>query len=1060
MNSKHTGDARTGELVLGLDIGSNSVGWALIAIDDGSPTRLRAAGVRAFDAGVEGDISTGRDSSRGVKRREARSRRRLLARRRHRLTKLAKVLQLGGLLPAGDLSSADALVAYFRALDESLFPSEARRENPHLLPYRLRARALDERLEPYEIGRALYHLAHRRGFLSNRRTASKEKDEDAGKVKGGIAALTQAMQDAGKHTLGEYLATLDPELERVRGRYLGRKMLNDEFHLIWAGQLQHHPNVLTEELRQTVQHAIFFQRPLKSVRHLIGECDLEKGQKRAPMASLAAQRFRLLQKVNDLQLYAPDGVRKLTAEERALLVNELEKGDQTFAAIRKLLKAPKGSLFNLETEGEKGLKGNRTAADLREIFGENCWAGMLEEERERVVTELRSIQADDALMRRAKKLWGLDEATAKRLANIALEDGYCSLSRRALAKVLPLMEQGTPFATARKDLYGDEPGPPQVTTLPRLEIALSVRNPAVSRALTEVRKIVNALVREHGQPDRIRIELARDLKKNRKDRKDIHLRNTANRKARTIAADAIKSHFADIGIKEPRRSDTEKWLLWEECGWTCPYTGKQISIEALFGDHPQFDVEHIVPFPRCLDDSFMNKTLCDATENRSHKRNRTPWEAYSHDEARWAEIIARVKQFKGQAARAKLERFELKEVESLNDFSSRQLNDTRYASRLAVEYTGMLYGAGATGTDGAGKKRVEATRGQVTAYLRDQWELNFLGGGEKIRDDHRQHAIDAIVVALTTPAVVTRLSDAAERAPLEHRRRFGRMDPPWEGFLDEIRSAVESLVISHRVARKVATAIHEETIYSKPHKDEDGKDCVHIRKRLEMLKEKDLAAIVDPAIRERVSAKLAELGTHDPGKAFKEAANCPALMSKDGRAIPIRSVRIRVSVSPKPLGGAGAHLRHVKLGSNHHVEILETKDKKGNAKWEGVVVSTYEAMRRLRAHQSVVQRDHGPGKRFLFSLAGGEIIELNKEDSKQDTTKRACSEAGLYVVRTVTATQAGRVSLDFARITDARKKADIQAARDWGRSDIDPLRKRDCRKVTVTPLGEVRRARD
>jgi hypothetical protein len=110
-------------------------------------------------------------------------------------------------------------------------------------------------------------------------------------------------------------------------------------------------------------------------------------------------------------------------------------------------------------------------------------------------------------------------------------------------------------------------------------------------------------------------------------------------------------------------------------------------------------------------------------------------------------------------------------------------------------------------------------------------------------------------------------------------------------------------------------------------------------------------------------------------------------------------------------------------------------------------------MGRLRAREPIVRRDHGPGKRFVFSLAGGEIVELNAEESRKGPT----SAAGLYVVRTVTVTKQGRVGLEFAGINDARKKADIQAGRAWGRSDIGPLQARDCRKVVVTPLGEVRR---
>ena len=1053
------------ELVLGLDSGTASVGWALVETRAGTPAGLRAAGVRAFDAGVEGDISAGRDSSRAAARRAARLRRRLLARRRHRLTKLAVVLQRAGLLPPGNLESGGGILSYLAALDRELFTAAARRKDPHRLLYRLRARALDEELAPYELGRALYHLAHRRGFLSSRRVRptspgarATEEEKEEGKVKQAIGELAQRMRGAGARTLGEYLAGLDPEEGRVRGRYLGRQMLEEEFEHIWAAQRQYRPEVLTDDLKRRVEHAIFFQRPLKSQRARVGECELERGRRRAPWASPAAQRFRLLQRVNDLWVDLPDGSRRpLSEQERAPLIAALEENSSlTFGSIRSLLGMPRGARFNFETEGEKRLVGDRMAHALRAVFGAQRWAELTPEQRERVVEDLRSVHSLKALRNRGTRVWGLDQEAAARFAEVRLEDGYCRLSRQALARILPLMEQGVPYATARQQVYHAVPHPRPCRLLPPLEHVMEVRNPAVERALTELRKVVNAIVREYGRPDRIRIELARDLKRPRKQREEIAARMARNRNQRERAREEV---IRQAGIPNPRPSDIEKWILAEECNWTCPYTGRGISVEALFGDQPQFDVEHIIPFRRCLDDSFMNKTLCEVAENRARKGNRTPWEAYGYDPDRWAEIEARVRAFRGDARQAKLKRFRMRELGSVEEFASSQLNDTRYASRLAAAYVGRLYGAGAEGVDPEGTRRVEASRGAVTAFLRSEWQLDsILGGGEKTRDDHRQHAIDAVVTALTTPEVIKRLSEAASGAPEARRRRFAPLEPPWAGFLDDVRRAVEGMVTSHRVARKVAAALHEETIYSKPKLDEQGMACVHVRKPLRDLSPRDIGAIVDPAVRACVMAKLEELGQPKPARAFADEANLPALQARDGRAIPIKRVRVRAHIRTEEVG-SGPRARHVKLGSNHHLEILEVTDRQGRPRWLGEVVSTLEAMRRLRAGEPVVQRDHGPGKRFLFSLAGDEIIELDAEENEREDAPGQRGRAR-YVVRTVTKDQQGRASIEFCGINDARKKDEIKRTGDWGRSSIDGLRKRHCRKVLVTPLGEVRRAGD
>ena len=99
----------------------------------------------------------------------------------------------------------------------------------------------------------------------------------------------------------------------------------------------------------------------------------------------------------------------------------------------------------------------------------------------------------------------------------------------------------------------------------------------------------------------------------------------------------------------------------------------------------------------------------------------------------------RVKRFQGSAARAKLRLFEVEKIDE--DFTNRDLNDTRYASRLAKDYLGLLYG-GFDGIDEAGTRCVQACCGQITSTLRNEWSLNTILGtdGEKNREDHRHHA--------------------------------------------------------------------------------------------------------------------------------------------------------------------------------------------------------------------------------------------------------------------------------------------------------------------------------
>src|SRR3546814_4728483 len=136
-------------------------------------------------------------------------------------------------------------------------------------PYPLRARALDERLEPYEIGRALFHLNQRRGFLSNRKAERRQKDSEDGKIASGAKALDQAMAEAGADTLGQFLNGRDEKRVRLDGDsqsydfYPQRRHIDYEFGRIWEEQAKHHPDLLTEEARAALHRILFFQRPLK-----------------------------------------------------------------------------------------------------------------------------------------------------------------------------------------------------------------------------------------------------------------------------------------------------------------------------------------------------------------------------------------------------------------------------------------------------------------------------------------------------------------------------------------------------------------------------------------------------------------------------------------------------------------------------------------------------------------------------------------------------------------------------------------------------------------------------
>ncbi|MBR2003357.1 MAG: type II CRISPR RNA-guided endonuclease Cas9 [Thermoguttaceae bacterium] len=1073
--------------VLGLDLGVTSVGWAIAPLDGDLSDETLRLGVRIFEAGADG-VEEGKDESRNAVRRGARQIRRGFWRTRRRIVKLFNVLKDAGLLPEGETSTPELRQDYLNRLDRELFDAYffgASRVEAQTFLYSLRARALDEKLSLFAVGRALLHLAVRRGFLSNKKVSGAKKqdaskkggdEDDEGVVKGAIAELAAEMQATGARTVGEFFANLDPmkEGERIRRRYLGRKAIQAEFDAIWASQARFYPEIFSDVLRRKVRNAIFFQRPLKSQKGLIGRCELEPGLRRVVKGDPAFQAFRIWQRVLDLELCDADGDwRPLTPDEQDKVAAFLNGVDgATFNELRKLIgvkksrdKASDVGKFNFEVgdDAESKLLGNRTRTKIAKILNAFDFS-KTDAEIDAIAREILVFENEEALARRLGKMFPeFGEELAAALAQTTLETARANLSRRAAEKLTAAMiEKRERLQTVRKALYGDElqsrGGEAKASLPPVLEALGDVRNPTVLRALTEMRKVVNAIIRTWGKPTLIRVELARDLKRGRKEREELFRKNKKREKER----DRIRKLIKDMFGYEPRPFEILKWRLWEECNGDCPYTGIKISERQLLGDESPVDVEHIVPFSRSLDDSFTNKTLCMAEENRNVKRNKTPFEAYGGDEKKWNEMLERVRRFRGDTAYRKYQLFAKREVET-DGFVSRMLNDTRYISRLATKYLGVLYGAvdgcePSTEADKPGTRRVQISTGNATAWLRDAWDLDRIlakdGKPKKNRDDLRHHAVDALTVALIEQGTVKKLADSAEKAEdMKLRRLFAKTHIPapstatGERFADVVARAVDRIVVSHRVDRKVSGALHEETNYGA--KESDG--CRAVRKPLTSFSAKDVDAIVDPAIRAIVQAKWKEIGADvKKENAKKFESNPPYLTTRDGRRVPIRKARYWKAVKTIGVGGAQRTRRYVAPGSNSHMEVYAVLDKNNVEKeWRAEVVSTFEARRRKRDGEPVVRRDFGPNTRFLFSLALREAL-----------TK--CDDDRLLIVSAISQYSNGTIEVECKAHNDGRASA--QMKKEGGRvrlvSKGGNFISQALEKYRVDALGNVRRANE
>jgi len=990
---------------LGLDIGSKSIGWAIVG--NGKKQSIIDIGVRVFPEGVDRDTK-GSEKSKNATRREARGARRNRRRRNLRREQLVKNLRADGILPDDN-----------KAL-EKLLEKE---------PYHLRANGLNEKLELFEFGRALFHINQRRGFKSNRKTGKAKED---GKLAKEAGELQKKIEAAGCRTLGEYFSSTNPEENRIREQYTFRSMYEEEFDKLWSKQAEFYPDVLIEDLQKKIRdEIIFYQRPLKPTDDLIGECELEPGEKRCLRGDWYARKFRLLQDVNNLRIYNLDGTgQQLSPEQRATIVETLEKKKELkFDDIRKKLNLIKTQEFNLEQGGKvKSIKGDAFSAGMRSknAFGPKTWDAMDIAEKIKLNEWMVDLD-DDELIEKMISEYRFTEEQADRVLKIPLPQRYMSFSRKAIQRLLPYIEKGAITSEAieqagyKRDTLSKEEG------LDELPLPEDLRNPIVNRGLFEVRKVVNAVIREYGRPAGIVIEMARDVKGSLREREEIQWKIRENEKRNEVARTRL---IQDMNILNPSRDDIIKYKLWEECGKRCPYTGRVISQTDLFGSNPVFQVEHILPYSRSLDDSYMNKTLCCVNENRI-KGNKTPYELYSGDEEKYEQVKQQIKVLPWPKRRKFLQK-----ERNLDECINREMNDTRYICKEVVKYLKLL------------GVNVRGSKGRITAELRHQWGLNSIldlsSSDMKNRDDHRHHAIDAVVTAVTKNEHLRRLAES------KYSKTESSFSEPWADFREELAEKVKHINVSHRVRRKVSGQLHEDTSYGLTgEKDDKGQEIFVYRKKLEDLTIPMVAKIVDPVVRQIIECRLTEHGINlsKNQKISKEIWNKPLYMNntKSNKIVTIKKVRIRdvfnnmIFLKDKE----DKTYRAVAPGSNHHIEIIEYANKNGNIKRDGDVVALFEAVRRNKNREPVIKRDHGIGKKFICSLAMNEMFMLELDNGERE----------LYRVQKII--QDGRIVLRLH--TYAGKVGDYDKPPIIQRKSPNTLKGH---KVTVDMLGRVHLAND
>ena len=1064
------------------DIGTNSIGWAVFQLNNKQEAvKILNAGARIF--------SDGRDPQSGdplaVRRRTVRSasrmRDRYLRRRKRTLDKLIGY----GLLPE-DKAERDKIL-----LETNDKPSGSRDKNTD--PYSLRARALEEKLPLAYVARALFHIGQRRGFKSNRK--ADRKSNEKGKIAVGIEELSGLMHQSHAPTLGAYLAKRREEGHVVRLRassealtnkayafYPERAMLEDEFHKIWQAQAEYYPDVLTKEREEELFHVMFFQRPLKEQK--VGFCTLVEGELRLQKADPLFQQFRLYKEINELAIILPDlSQRKLTMEERDTLITLMRPAKtKTFAALRKALKIPAGGRFNKETENRKQLTGDEVYSVFSkpELFGAD-WGKFSTEQQREIVFELNNEENPDKLEEWLKgKFPKLSDEQRAEIINANLPDGYGRFGITATSKILEQMKKdviseaeaahrcGFDHSLANRNWKGLDELPRYQEVLERHIVPGTgdkndiydiykgrLTNPTVHIGLNQVRRLTNRLIKAYGKPWQIVVELARDLPLSQEQKRKVNKTIKNN----TDAAIRRSEQLGEIG-KRDNGYNRQLLKLWEELGddpndRKSIYSGTRITEPMLFSG--EVEIDHILPFSRTLDDSNANKILCLREENRV-KRNRAPDEV-SEWQGRYDELIERAK-ILPKNKQWRFTRGAMKKAEENRDFLARQLTDTQYLAKLAREYFDSLYPGEEVNADDEFKKvqHVWAIPGKLTELLRRNWGLNSLLAAEgdenanhpKNRKDHRHHAIDAMVIGVTTRSLLKRIATAAGRFEGEDFENFVKKAVseilPWENFRNDAKDVVDKIIISHKqdhgtISRagyaqgkgKTAGQLHNETAYGlTDEKDDKDNKLVVTRENFLSLESADIPKIRDENLQ-------AELYSATQGLDKKEFQEALLRFARDHKLYKgIRHVRVLLPRNVIEIKDKNGEPYKGYMGnSNYRYDVWETLD----GKWNSEVVSMFDA------HQpkwSSEFHKNNPTARKVLSLQQNDMVAYNDP------------EKGHVIARIVKFGQNGQIF--FA----PHNEADV-SARDSNKNDpfkltvktATGLKKMQFRQIRVDEMGRV-----
>lgn len=758
---------------VGLDIGIASVGWSIVDIDKKEIIDL---GSRIFPSG---------NAAGNQDRRSFRGTRRLIRRRRNRLSDLKNVLG-EKFFPETKFIDKNNYVHYHFRFDDSLNP------------YELRVKGLTKQLLKEELATALYHIVSHRGISYDLGDLEDDGTSDVSDYKSSININRQLLREK---TVGQIQLGRLCEFGQIRGQIKVNDettLLNvfpssayaDEARRILGKQREFYSEI-TDEFVEKIIELITRKRDYfigpgneksrtdygvyktdgRTLDNLFDELigtDKINGEKRASASSLTAQIYNLLNDLNNLIVpNTEDG--KITIETKKEILKAAKLADGQFGIVQicKIIGAKKEEIkgFRIDKSEKPIIHTLSGYRKFRKALAEiNIEANGLETELFDKIIDIITLNTEKAEIRKqlGKVDFVISDAMKELIVNKNKEflvDGraiWHSFSYKTLNLLIPELlntsEEQMTILTRLGLMKPDNEQYKGLKNIPAIKITEGIYNPVVAKSTREAINVFNAIAKRvgHENIEHVVIELPRDANEDEvQAKKEDKKRQDAAKNEREKADELIKQQMAisDSALRNQYhkfKALSQKVRYWYQQENICPYCGKKIEAVQLINNNDNFEIDHIIPVSVSFDNAQNNKVLVHSQCNQE-KAQQTPLGWINNGGGfgqTKAEYIAKVKSNK-HYSKNKMDNLlndsNLNDIITRRSFIQRNLNDTRYASRVVLDEFYSFFKSNHLST------KVKVVRGKWTSQMRKKW--NGTGGLMKTRDTYHHHAIDASIIA-------------------------------------------------------------------------------------------------------------------------------------------------------------------------------------------------------------------------------------------------------------------------------------------------------------------------